>query len=302
MQTERLKNKASISWLLVPFLLMIATASGQYRKPLDVPFVPTPEEVVESMLALAEVGESDVLYDLGCGDGRIVITAAKKYGCRGVGIDMDPDRIRESRANAAEAGIEDRVEFLQMDLFQADFSQATVVTLYLLTEVNRKLRPKLLSELNPGTRVVSHDFDMGEWKADKETFVEDYWEVHSVYFWKIPANVTGTWKWTMPEDLGQSKMTLKIDQNFQRLTGKVSERSLGFPFEIEAGEIDGTSLRFVIERKHKGKRERLLFEGTTRGHTIEGTIKKEGSSAVYKWITKRNPATMTAINGSSARF
>ena len=189
---------------------------------------------------------------------------------------------------------------MQTDLFEADFSQATVVTLYLLTEVNRKLRPRLLRELNPGTRVVSHDFDMGEWAADKESFVEGDWDVHAIYFWKIPANVSGTWKWTLPDELGQTRFTLKLDQKFQNMTGKFTEGTLRFPTSLEKGTIDGTSLHLVLKRKHKGQLERLLFEGTSEGHTIRGTVKREGSPESYEWTAKRNPATMNSIDGESS--
>ena len=148
----------------------------------DVPYVPTPETVVEEMLKMAEVGKTDVVYDLGCGDGRIVITAAQKYGARGVGYDIDPQRISESNANAAKAGVTDRVKFSVQDLFTADFKEATVVTLYLLPEVNLRLRPKLLAELKPGTRIVSHAFDMGDWKPDKTAEIDG----RMIYFWVVP--------------------------------------------------------------------------------------------------------------------
>ncbi len=135
-------------------------------------FVPTPEAVVAEMLKVAKVGKNDVLYDLGSGDGRIPITAAKKYGTRGVGVDIDPERIQEANANAKAAGVTDKVKFIQGNLFEIDLSKATVVTLYLLNSLNLKLRPKLLSELKPGTRIVSHSFDMGDWKPLKTLNVD----------------------------------------------------------------------------------------------------------------------------------
>lgn len=135
---------------------------------LDAPFVPTREEVVEEMLRIAGTGPQDIVYDLGCGDGRIPIMAAQKFGARGVGIDIDPERIHESRQNAREAKVTDRVKFIAEDLFLVDISEATVVTLYLLPSVNMRLKPKLQKELKPGTRVVSHDFGMGEdWKPER---------------------------------------------------------------------------------------------------------------------------------------
>src|SRR5207248_8127254 len=132
------------------------------------PYVPTSEAVVAGMLQAADVKKNDILYDLGCGDGRIVITAAQKFGTHGVGIDINPVRIKEAHDNAEKAGVTDKVKFVEQDLFEASIGDATVVTLYLLPSVNLKLRPKLLKELKPGTRVVSHSFDMGDWKPDKE--------------------------------------------------------------------------------------------------------------------------------------
>ena len=141
-------------------------------KQLDVPYVPTPPDVVERMLVMGRVNRNDVLYDLGCGDGRIVIAAAKTYGARGVGIDIDPERIDDARANAKKAGVDDRVQFRVGDLFKSDFAEATVVTLYLLPQINQRLRPQLWRQLKVGTRVVSHEFDMGDaWPAERTEMV-----------------------------------------------------------------------------------------------------------------------------------
>ena len=178
----------------VAVMLGFAAASAQTpqpRKPLDVPYVPTTEEAVAAMLSLAEVKKSDVVYDLGCGDGRIVIAAAKNFGAHGVGIDIDPQRIAEANANAKRVGVEKLVRFEEKDLFQSDFKEATVVTLFLLSSVNMKLRPKLLAELKPGTRVVSNTFDMGDWKPDREITVpntdDDSFLSHRLYLWTVPA-------------------------------------------------------------------------------------------------------------------
>jgi SAM-dependent methyltransferase len=154
--------------VLVLGVSLAAAQIGQQRRQPDVPYVPTTEEAVRAMLKLADVKRTDIVYDLGCGDGRIVIAAAKTYGARGVGIDIDPDRIREAKENAKKAGVENLVRFEENDLFQADFHDATVVTLFLLRSINLKLRPKLLQELKPGTRVVSNTFDMGDWRPEKE--------------------------------------------------------------------------------------------------------------------------------------
>ncbi|KAM3094519.1 SAM-dependent methyltransferase [Phormidesmis sp. 146-35] len=167
-----------------------APAQPQERA-LDVPYVPTPTAVVEEMLKLAKVGKNDVLYDLGSGDGRIVVTAAQKFGTKGVGVDIDPERVKEANENARKAGVTDRVEFRQQDLFKTDLRNATVVTLYLLPRINLQLRPKLFKELKPGTRIVSHAFDMGDWKPEKVVEVGS----STVYYWVVPEKI--------PENLRQ---------------------------------------------------------------------------------------------------
>jgi ubiquinone/menaquinone biosynthesis C-methylase UbiE len=179
MRLHRAVILAALSILLCGFLVW-----AQEDESYDVPYVPTPENVVEEMLKLANIHKGDILYDLGSGDGRIVITAAKKFGIKGVGIDINPERIKEANENAETAGVTDLVTFKQNDLFKEDISKATVVTLYLLPEVNLRLRPKLFKELKPGSRIISHDFDMGDWKPDKEVPLES----HRIYFWVIPAD------------------------------------------------------------------------------------------------------------------
>ena len=157
------------------------SAAPATRRP-DVIYVPTPDEVVDAMLTVAKVTKADVLYDLGSGDGRIPVAAAKKYGARAVGIDIDPQRVKEANENVQRNGVADKVKIMQADLFEVNLAEATVVTLYLLPSLNQKLMPKLMKELKPGTRVVSHAFDMGEWKPDQELDVNG----RKVYFWVIP--------------------------------------------------------------------------------------------------------------------
>ncbi|HVF65268.1 MAG TPA: methyltransferase domain-containing protein [Casimicrobiaceae bacterium] len=159
-------------------------AKAEPRRP-DVIFVPTPYEVVEEMFKVANVGPNDVLYDLGSGDGRIPITAAKKFGTRGLGIDIDPERIKEAHENLKNSGVADKVKFVQGDLFELDLTPATVITLYLLPALNLKLRPTIL-KLKPGTRIVSHDFDMGDWKPDQTIKVG----TRTVYYWTVPDRAT----------------------------------------------------------------------------------------------------------------
>ena len=170
-----------------------ASPQKELRSP-DVIFVPTPHEVVDAMLKVANVGKGDVLYDLGSGDGRIPIAAAQKYGiARGIGIDISPERIKEANENLAKAGVGERVRFVNADLFESDLGEATVVTLYLLPELNLRLLPKLLKELKPGTRIVSHAFDMGSWKPEQALKVD----ARSVYFWTIPAPGTPSYNAAM---------------------------------------------------------------------------------------------------------
>lgn len=149
---------------------------------LDVPYVPTPQNVVYGMLELADVKKGEVVYDLGCGDGRIVITAAKKFGATGIGVDLNPERIKEANANAVEANVEDKVKFYEGNLSDFDFSKADVLTLYLLPDVNLTLKPKIQEEMKPGSRVVSHAFSMGDWEPDQEITVDG----RTVYLWIIP--------------------------------------------------------------------------------------------------------------------
>jgi len=296
-------------------LFLIAHISGavpQQKRP-EVPYVPTPEEVVVEMLKMADVGKNDVLYDLGCGDGRIVIKAVRELGCRGVGIDIDPVRIKECRKNAVNAGVTDKVEFFVKDLFQADISQATVVTLYLLSKVNLRLRPKLLRELAPGTRVVSHDFGMGEWEPDKSTVINDddekfppvydtfmldfNWRVHHIHFWIIPANLTGTWQWTMPAISGNKRYSLTIEQVFQKISGKTFEGSSAVPVNVKDGRIRGNKLEFTLDLKQKEFLRKVHFEGFVKGHAIEGFIRAEGEPETkVKWRAERILSTFRPID------
>jgi SAM-dependent methyltransferase len=169
-----------------------ASARDQPARELDVPFVPTPMEVVDAMLDMAKVTKNDLVYDLGCGDGRIVIRAAQRFGARGVGVDLNPQRVTEARAAAKKAGpqIEKLVRFEVGDVFEFDFSPATVVTMYLLPSVNLKLRPRIFKELKPGTRIVSHDFDMGDWEPQAKRELNGA----TVYFWTVPATVPARFK------------------------------------------------------------------------------------------------------------
>jgi SAM-dependent methyltransferase len=177
-----------VALIVAPRLIVWAKRSAAPQK--LAPYVQTPQDVVERMLQIAQVGSNDVVYDLGCGDGRVVITAAKKYGARGVGVDFDLNRVRESQANAERAGVEALVEFRQQDALLVDVSPATVVTLYLLTSSNLQLRPILTKTLRPGARIVSHQFGMGDWQPEmQETLIEADGSPHILYLWKVDGQV-----------------------------------------------------------------------------------------------------------------
>lgn len=181
---------------------------------LDVPYVPSDETVVAAMLNLAGVGPKDMLYDLGSGDGRIVITAARKYGARGIGVELDPLRVADAMDDASDVGLECQVDFIEEDLFTVDFSEATVVTLYLMDSINVQLRPRFLKELRPGTRIISHAFDMGDWQADERIRLE----ASSIYKWIVPAQVAGTWEW---EGLDGQIYRIDLQQKYQDVSGRI---------------------------------------------------------------------------------
>jgi len=280
--------------IIIAFLFS-ADLWGQER-PLDVPYVPSRPEVVAEMLRMAKVTKDDLLYDLGCGDGRIVITAAKLYGTKGVGIDIDPERIKESVANAAEAGVSHLVRFIEMDLFEADFHEATVVSLYLLTSVNLRLRPRLLAQLKPGTRVVSHNYGMDTWKPDQSSVVMVNDMAHDVYLWIVPANVSGIWEWAWPDIFPKKVCQLELDQLFQYPQGKmkVGEEEL----LLKDIFLEGENLRFIVEREEGDKTTTMAFAGHARGHTIEGTaeIRSQAKKNKKTWRATRRPGTMKPLD------
>ncbi len=193
----------------------------------EVPYIQTPGNVVDAMLAIAAVGPKDYVVDLGSGDGRIVIAAAKKYGARGLGIDYDQTLIAESLVNAAQAGVADRVRFLHQDIFLADFHDATVVTMYLLPEVNLEIRPRILFGLRPGTRVVSHDWDMGDWEPDRRVVVAAPEKIvglrkeSTIHLWVVPARVAGYWRGTLTGPGGEERVVIEFAQRFQNASATV---------------------------------------------------------------------------------
>lgn len=254
---------------------------------LDVPYVPTPQRLVRKMLQMAGVTPDDVLYDLGCGDGRVVITAAKEMGTRGLGVDLDPRRIEESRANAIRDKVNDKVTFREQDLFETDIREATVLSLYLLPDVNLRLRPKILREMRPGSRVVSHDYRMGEWEPDDQG--------DSIYFWVVPANLSGTWACTFSSDQGSDSFTLVIDQRFQRIDGVASKGSA--QVALKEARLTGDRVEFTIEQKQWGQRGSMRFEGRVQGDVVEGTVTRQGrEQGSSTWTGRRDPSTTRDID------
>jgi Methyltransferase domain len=209
-------------------LLCGAVIGAPVLAPADeVPYIQTPGNVVDAMLAIAEVGPKDYVVDLGSGDGRIVIAAAKQYHARGLGIDYDRTLIAQSRANAVREGVSDRARFLQQDIFLADFRDATVVTMYLLPEVNLEIRPLILFGLRPGTRVVSHDWDMGDWEPDRRVVVAAPEKIvglkkeSTIYLWVVPARVAGYWRGTLTGPGGEESVVIEFAQHFQNASANV---------------------------------------------------------------------------------
>jgi ubiquinone/menaquinone biosynthesis C-methylase UbiE len=284
-----------IAPVLILLSLCLTPCLPAQERHLDVPYVPTKYPVVDAMLSLANVQKSDTLIDLGCGDGRIVVAGAQKYGARAIGVDIDPDRIQESHENAAKAGVKDHVKFIQGDLFQAEIREASVVSLYLLTSVNLKLRPRLIRELRPGTRVVSHNFGMDDWKPDdtKEVMVDEI--SHDVFLWIIPANASGTWKWTMAEP--KTSWEMNIEQLFQKISGSLSVS--GASASLKDAVLTGDKIKFTADRQVNGKTDSFVFEGVVRGHTIAGKVLQNGKE-LGEWKASRNPSTQKDIDAGSS--
>jgi len=286
-------------WMIILVVIVWSfwvTGYTQEREP-DVIFVPTPEEVVMEMLQTARVTQNDIVYDLGCGDGRTVITAVKVFGARGVGVDIDPVRIKESNENARRIDVTDRVKFIERDLFKTDISEATVVFLYLLTELNIQLRPKLFKELKPGTRIVSHEFDMGDWNPDRAGVVRNVKLLYTphyptekdvdFYYWVIPANVAGVWRWTLTTETGKQEYTLRLVQKFQEMSGSVSVKGQEAP--IGDARLVGDQLSFTFRDNTSKEKSVMRFYGRISSDTIQGLVEAGPSEKIYNWTARRNP-------------
>lgn len=266
-----------------------AADAGIVDEDTDTPYVPTPADVVERMLHLAGVGKGDYLIDIGSGDGRIVLTAVAKFGARGHGIEIDPRLIERSRQAARKMGISDRAQFLTQDLFESDFSRATVVSVYLLPKVMQLLTPKLAA-LRPGTRIVSHDYAMlADWQPDMtlRMFVPDKpvgRDRHStLMLWTVPAQVAGRWSFDLPAAQGGGRVEVAVTQAYQMLTGKATLN--GQPLDLAGLRIDGERLRFALEPSGRAERFRHEFDGLVKGDAVVGTatFNARSTAVTAKW-------------------
>ncbi|MCC6532082.1 MAG: class I SAM-dependent methyltransferase [Burkholderiales bacterium] len=252
---------------------------GQAGK--DVIWVPTPERAVERMLRMARVGPADFLVDLGSGDGRIVIAAAKDLGARGFGVDLNPDMVKLSQYRAQQAGVSERARFYLRDIFQTDLRQASVVTMFLLPELNMRLRPALL-QLAPGTRIVAHAFDLGEWEADEI----DTATGSTLRLWVVPAAVAGRWTWSMPANGTPRRFALDMNQQYQRVGGVVM---LGQQrLRLRDGRLRGDELSFVLlEQSRADQGVRYDYTGRVSGDAITGEMTSSEDGKRTQWSALR---------------
>ena len=251
----------------------LATVSALAQDFGDTPYVQTPQNVVDTMLEIAKVGPGDYVVDLGSGDGRMVITAAKQRGARGFGVDLDRRLVALANRNAAKAGVADRAVFYQRDLHVTDVSRATVMSIYLLPEVNLMIRTRLLATLRPGTRIVSHDYGMGTWAADYQTELAapgktvGIGQRSKIFYWVVPGRAAGRWVWKLDGDGKPVDFRLALQQNFQMLEGELT--AAGRSARVENGALTGEqiSLSAVLDGA------RYEFSGRIFNHAIEGTAR-----------------------------
>jgi SAM-dependent methyltransferase len=264
------------------FLALSAVDTGAQPYPgeggvnLDVPYVPTAQAVVNRMLEMAQTNSEDIHYDLGSGDGRIVVTAARDFKVKkGVGVDIDPVRIEEANANARNANVTDRVTFHNTDLFNFDFTEATVLTLYLLPDVNIKLRPAILN-MKPGTRVVSHAFTMGEWRPDNQDTIEG----EALYYWMVPAKISGAWEWT----IGQDNYRIDLTQQYQVITGTL--HGPNGQSQLLNTVLKGEDFRFGASVPRGGLPVTMHFVGKITDDKLVGTIDFAGQQSTQITATR----------------
>ncbi len=274
--------RSSFILLTSSLVLLAAPALASENLKDGGPYVPTPQQVVGAMLDLAKVGPRDFVVDLGSGDGRIVLTAATQYKASGMGVDIDPELVALANASARNQEVADRVQFFEKDVFAADLGNATVLTLYLLPAMMDRLRPKLLKELKPGTRIVSHDFDLGEWKPDRsiEVSTPEKYDVtgsftSTVHLWIVPAAVDGAWV----DARGSFRLELK--QSFQRVEGAIARVGRSEKFN---GDVTGDQISFSVPGRG-GRQER--YTGTVNGGRITGEVRGADGALLVRWSAAR---------------
>lgn len=264
----------------------------------DVPYVPTPNNVVDAMLQMGAVGKDDFLVDLGSGDGRISIRAATRFGTRGFGVDIDDSLVQMARAEAQKQGVSDKVAFEARDLFNTDISRATVVTAYLLHGVNLRLRPMLFEQLRPGTRIVTHDFDFGDWSPDRKLTIDvpdkPYGEPRSdIMLWVMPANAAGTWQWSLSGPSGEIRYQAQVTQRFQMPKIRVTAQGR----ELTAGEVrlSGTMLSFMLNAPGGPQR----YSGEISGNSLRGQAAGGAGQAVSWQATRIKAGRMDNGTGTT---
>jgi len=277
----------NLRWLVALAVLAFAPALAQEPKDnIAGPYVPTPWVIVDAMLKLADIRADDVVYDLGSGDGRLVITAAKRYKARGVGVELQPELIELANAGAKKEEVADRVKFIQGDLFETDIREATVVTLYLLPRFVIRLVPRFMAELRPGTRIVSHDYPLSPWKADKDVSMDvpekefisgTTWT--RLYYYVVPARIRGEWELILPKQLARGPLSLEVNQEPHTVGGLVSDgRSEDYLRDMQ---VLGEKVSFGL--LYNGKM--IAFEGKAAGDTMSGEVSAKGVKG--SWSAKR---------------
>ncbi len=295
-------NKQNRHWLLINLIILIFLISkvnecvSQSDCPkLDAPFEPSHPQVVDAMLELAKIRSSDLVYDLGCGDGRILIRAAKRYGVHGTGIDIDPQRIKEAYENSEFSGTTDKVKFIVGDMFDFDFSNATVVTLYVGGHINLKFRPILFQQLSPGTRIVSHAFDMVYWEPDS-VVIHPKARNNKIFLWIIPAHIGGDWCWTTTIPDKKVQWKFRFTQDFQGAISKlVSPQNL--TSMLGDVNLSGQKVMFKTEHQINGENVTIVYKGMITGDTINGTQEWLNSlwDGIYDWDAIRDPVNLAGI-------
>ncbi|MCE9641266.1 MAG: class I SAM-dependent methyltransferase [Betaproteobacteria bacterium] len=256
----------------------------------DVPYVPTPWNVVEAMLEAGGVTANDYLIDLGSGDGRVVIEAARKRGARGMGIELDGNLVSVANREATRLGVSAKASFISGNLFTFDFSKATVLTMYLLPKINLELRPRILAQMRPGTRIVSHDFDMGQWKPDMQREIavpnKSYGPpVSQIYLWYVPADFTGKWQWQLPAGAAAGAYEATFRQTFQELSADAVVH--GGKVAVQSSKLRGDTIAFTLVREVAGQKQTHEFSGRIEGDRIAGRVKAGGDDKTYDWQATR---------------